>query len=266
MKAFYLISILAVSLFIKAADIPFPIVSSKRAVSTPWTYYATGFPTDSDYVKRTGAYTGVADGTNLTFNLWFKVNAGEATVRSIFRCANDRWAIYLFTDNTIRFFTMTSGATDVISYTSAATFLPGSTWHHIIVSTSSRDTAKRHVYIDGSSDAGTWNSYNNAVADYDGSGDSGFGNVEVGGSASRCSVSEFIWDTVNYVDVSDSAVRLRVRTAGGKPENPGSDGSLFTGSTPLIYLHGPAASINVNSGSGGNLTIIGTPVDDPAIP
>lgn len=64
-------------------------------------------------------------------------------------------------------------------------------------------------------------------------------------------IAEPWMDTV-YRDLSSSANRRNFITAGGAPED------LDGFATPHLYLHNPAASFGTNSGSGGNLTAVGT--------
>ena len=44
----------------------------------------------------------------------------------------------------------------------------------------------------------------------------------------------------------------------GRPVSLGSDGSKPTGTAPPIYLKGPASTWGVNSGTGGNFTVVGS--------
>jgi len=46
-----------------------------------------------------------------------------------------------------------------------------------------------------------------------------------------------------------------------RPADLGSNGSTPTGTQPLIYFNGDAASAGTNAGSGGNFTINGSPTD-----
>lgn len=82
------------------------------------------------------------------------------------------------------------------------------------------------------------------------------------------SVSE-LYIANGYTDLSIISNRRRFITASKRPAFLGTNGSLPTGSPPLIYLKGSGTGFNVNSGTLGNFTTSGTlttPTTTPSSP
>lgn len=75
-------------------------------------------------------------------------------------------------------------------------------------------------------------------------------------------LAEFYLNDDVYMDLSVEANRRKFISSNGKPVSLGSDGSLPTGSSPLIYFHlddgESAANFATNRGTGGNFSITGT--------
>jgi hypothetical protein len=75
-------------------------------------------------------------------------------------------------------------------------------------------------------------------------------------------LAEFWLAPGTYLDLTTAANIALFRGADGKPVDLGADGSLPTGSAPLIYLScrpGDAASaFATNRGTGGDFTITGS--------
>lgn len=78
-------------------------------------------------------------------------------------------------------------------------------------------------------------------------------------------MSELYIAPAQTLDITNSANREKF-TSGGRPAFLGENGSLPTGTAPLIYLPNKAATVNVNAGTGGNFVISGSPVDASTSP
>lgn len=82
-------------------------------------------------------------------------------------------------------------------------------------------------------------------------------------------ISEVLLEDNFYMDLTIQANRRKFRTASGRPAFLGADGSLISGSQPIVYLKGTGAAMNVNSGSAGNFTVVGdltNPTTTPSNP
>jgi hypothetical protein len=69
--------------------------------------------------------------------------------------------------------------------------------------------------------------------------------------------SDLYLDVSRAVDLSDPAIVAKI-ISNGKPVDQGADGSLLTGSRPLIYLSGDSTTYMNNKGSAGNFAVEGT--------
>ena len=67
-------------------------------------------------------------------------------------------------------------------------------------------------------------------------------------------VAEYYFNTMDYLDFTVAGNRALFRTAEGKPAFLGTNGELPTGTSPLIYFNGDAATYNAghNLGTGGD--------------
>lgn len=67
-----------------------------------------------------------------------------------------------------------------------------------------------------------------------------------------------------YLDFTVTANRRKFFDANGRPVNKGNNGSIPTGSQPLIYLSGNKSNFHKNKGYGGDFTVIGALDDAPS--
>lgn len=70
-------------------------------------------------------------------------------------------------------------------------------------------------------------------------------------------ICEFWFSESQYVDFTEPAIRALFESTGGHPGSLGIDGSLPTGSSPILYLRSPYSSFGTNSGTGGSFTFTG---------
>lgn len=144
-------------------------------------------------------------------------------------------------------------------------------WHEIMFSCDLSDTGKRFLYVNGEQpDNITWTTYSNDSIDWTVDDVNVASNLAEGSLMNGCLAELMVDDS--YIDLSVQANREKFRFH-GKPVDPGTDGATAIGVQPLIYLSirsgGAAADFATNRGTGGNFTIIGTPVlssDKPTDP
>lgn len=89
-------------------------------------------------------------------------------------------------------------------------------------------------------------------------GDVGIGGDWAGGGLSAFDVADLYINLDASLDLTNSANRRKFISAGGSPVNLGSDGSIPTGTAPVMYFSGPVGSWHINKGSGGGFTSHGT--------
>jgi hypothetical protein len=139
------------------------------------------------------------------------------------------------------------------------TFTASATWHHVISSWNLASVGARHIYVDGVSDVAQ-TTFVDANIDYT------LADWSIGGDADGTDkmngVLAEVWFNPTYLDITDSANRLKFRTSIGKPANLGADGSTPLGSQPLVYQRIAAGAavttFATNLGTGGNFSITGT--------
>lgn len=173
------------------------------------------------------------------------------------------------TSQKVNVFFATSGASDAILLTANTTFGFSDTWKHVLCSwdvNAAAGARTTHMYVNDvdvkvlSLDVGSAFSVNmQTITDR-------FYLGATGSSQIDHELSEFFIHQGTCMDLSVVANRRKFISATKRPVFLGSDGSRPFGSQPLIYLKGSGTGFNVNSGSGGNFTTVGTPTTPTTTP
>lgn len=145
----------------------------------------------------------------------------------------------------------------------AGTELSVDTWHHILASWDLvNDTLL--VYLD---DVDIWsaaalNSTSNTAIGYQRANEEIqiAGGDLIGAPWTDC-ISQFYFNPLEFLDFTLTANRRKFISATGGSVVLGADGSLPTGSAPLVYLDNLAATWTQNRGTGGNFTEFGDLAD-----
>ena len=129
-------------------------------------------------------------------------------------------------------------------------------WNHFLCS-GNLATSTFHMYANGVNVLDTGATYVvNSDIDF-----TGLFHVGRIGSASTAFYGEMaeLWIDDSFIDFSSSTNREKFRSSGGTAVDVGSDGSIPTGSSPLVYLHLDSGETGnnfaLNAGTGGNLTV-----------
>jgi len=209
----------------------------------------------STYLRKASDFTGAADSKLILLSFWFRKTT---TATGVIYEGDSGFRIDLDTNRRVNFSAPNSAGTNILiaSTTSTAQFNLN-TWNHIAVSVDMSDTAKRHVYINGSAPTMTWTTYTNAAMNLTCSTHTVAANSSLGEKYTGA-LSEVYINFGAYLDLSVSANLQKFRTAGGKPAVLGSNGSVPTSSQPILYLSGTATSFATNKGTGGGMTTTGT--------
>ncbi len=227
--------------------------------SSPATYYphAIGdFGGTSDYLTRGAGLTGAADGKLGLFSHWFRVDGGSATR-------------YFFINNTLRFYYYLTGAgrftirgknssnNIILNHVTTTTYMPGASWYHLLASFD-LGNSKSYIYVDDVSRGDTPITLTDDSVDYT-STDWGVAASTGGSSPFNGALSE-VYFTNEYLDISVTANRRLFIDAAGDPVPLGADGSLPTGTAPIVYMRERVSNAGINSGTGGDFTINGAPL------
>lgn len=199
--------------------------------------------------------SGLADSKLLTFSMWFKrVNSGAFYFCSM----TQHGARFIFSGagDVLEFKCFNAAGTNILQLKNSGTNT--TSWHHVAISVDMADTAKRHLYYDGSADMSvvTWT---NDTIDFT---DNYYTVGSTSANASRYSgdFAEFFFAPGQYIDLS-VAGNLAKFISAGRPVDLGSNGSTPLGVQPNTYLSvrqgGSASDFMTNRGSGGSYSIMG---------
>lgn len=217
------------------------------------------FDGSNDYLTRGADYTGNANGKTGIISFWVKKNADAE--HYVFQNDGNYVDLRLKTDGTVQIqLVPLSGSGTVLNMsTSAGAVTNDGNWHHILMSWSI-GSSLGHLYIDDVN-AKASDTYTNNDVDYTRSQHS-FGATTTGTSKLSADVAAVYMNLAAYLDFSVTANRRKFVSANGYPVNLGADGSLPTGTAPILFLHladGAAVStFATNKGSGGGMTLTGT--------
>jgi hypothetical protein len=239
---------------ITPASVFYPVGACNFAVSTD---YLSVSPITS--ASSTGTCSFWLNATNIT-------DASEQNIYS-YSSGSALFAAVLEGSSNIGFklFGAVSGQVQITSNSGSLTT---NAWHHVMASWNTNFGAGSRIlnlYVDGV------NSLN--IATDNGSAFSTWGVSSVaeltGGLHFHAISLAELYISNQFLDLSTLANQRKFITASKRPAFLGANGSLPTGTQPLIYLKGSGAGFNVNSGSGGNFTTTGTlttPTTTPSQP
>lgn len=226
-----------------------------------FTYYSAIFDGTNDWLSRGANVTGMANGKTGLLSFWIKLGSGtDDTNQYVMTNTFGAFGFMVLRrafDNSIRIIGCNSGFTEIITLTSNAESVNESSgWVHVLASWDLGTAGRRHLYINGSAQTNVGAFTDDTIVYVVGN------NFYVGSNESQSSklngILSEVYFTTEWLDITDSANRLKFRTAGGLPENLGADGSTPTGTAPLLYFHDEVTGWEVNKGSGGGFTENGT--------
>ena len=226
---------------------------------------ATDFDGTNDVITR-GALTGVSNTSKFIFSCWVRLDGGNATQMDLADSdADAAWFITRTGGDKFRFsFQDPTRMFLRIEATGKTTLTSSATWHHLLVSWDLTSAETFHFYLDDADEKNGSETVSVGTVLYEGTGTPAYG---IGGGSNPTSesfngcISEFYFNTDEFLDFSDEDNRRKFRSSGGKPVELGSDGSDPTGNSPLIYLPNAFGSFETNAGTGGNFTVTGALAD-----
>lgn len=215
----------------------------------------------STYLYRNSDLSGNADSDSFIVSYWAKVGALGGSGEYVYcgGSTSNEQRVILDPDgvtpnrNNANITLQNSGSSEV--FQANAGLFTENTWHHILASGDASD-GYGQLYVD---DGLVANFTINA-----GAVDFTQPNHRIGwdiGEVSARLTGELADIYINfgeYLDLSVTANRRKFIADSGKPVALGSDGSRPTGSQPIIFLSGSAATFAANKGSGGSFSVSGT--------
>jgi len=224
----------------------------------PYTASATNFDGTNDYIRRAGALTSVTDTDKGILSFWVDLNnADSVLIRFLTAAIAGRGIDVQRSAANALGFSGTNAAGDFYFAESIAGLIASGGWRHILFAW---DTSVAgdivQGYLDDLAKFSTSPLFRNGDVDYTQT-DWGIGATTAGASKLNGCLSEFYFNTDEYLDISVEANRRLFITAAGKPVDLGADGSTPTGNQPAIYLPNPFGTFEGNAGYGGDFSVTG---------
>lgn len=219
------------------------------------------FDGTNDYMLRGAGLTGLSDGKTGILSFWYRIDGGDGTGRAILQnnqATSTGTRIVHIGTNVINIIGVNSAGSQIMQLnTSAKT--ASATWLHVLASWDV-STGSLNLYVNDVSDSVTPSSSDDTI-DYTYTNWS-IGATVTGTSKQNGCLAEFYFAPNQYLDFSITDNRRKFISADGKPVNLGIDGSLPTGTAPIVFFHlDPAeapADFATNRGTGGSFSITGT--------
>ena len=216
---------------------------------------AVDFDGSNDNLLRGSDLTGNADGKQGTYSVWIRLDGGNGVLQHssnntggklrLKRIASDIWEINL----------KNSGGSFIMTLKTATTYTSSATWLHLLLAWD-LSVPEAHFFVKDANDEVGGSSENDDTIDYTVADYSVGSTTSEGGRLNGC-MAELYINTAEFIDITVQANRRKFIDASGKPVSLGSDGSLPTGTAPVVYLNGDSTNFETNQGTGGNFTVTG---------
>ena len=222
------------------------------------------FDGTNDYMLRGADLTSIANSKTGIVSVWVRLDGGDGTQLAIMDNAASLVTprFYVVRNASNKFEVVGRSTIDSLALwrLTVNTYTASSTWRHVLCSWD-LSTGSKHLYVNDVSDDAVISTVNIDI-------DYGLGNFGVGATPYDNSqkfngcIAELYFAPGQYLDFSAVANRRKFISSGGRPVHLGSDGSLPTGTAPILYQRlsdGEAvANFATNRGTGGNLSITGS--------
>ena len=217
--------------------------------SAAYVAVAADYDGTTRFALRGADLTGNADSKVLLLSVWFRVDAGDGTVRRLFSSTGTTYNLQLTTANKLRLRLENSAGTPLLIHDTDTVFAASAAWHNVVWAVDLADTSSL-LAVDGAIEAGsitagpTDDTIDYTVADHSFAASAG------GVTLFDGCISEAYLNNVATLDISDPNLLALFISAAGKPQDLGPVGNFPTGAQPIIYFNTADASSNL--GSGGN--------------
>jgi hypothetical protein len=221
------------------------------------------FDGTNDYMLRGAGLTGAADSKSGILSLWARFDGGDGSqLNFMSQTVANAVLVARAASGAIAIQGTNSVPTIILSIGTTGTgYVEGATWYHILSSWDLATPGSGRMYINDVSDYAE-TTYTDGTINYAGPDNFAVGATTAGAQKFNGCLAELYFAPGQYLDFDTAANRRKFISAAGKPIYLGVDGSLPTGTAPIIYLHtGISAAITTfatNRGTGGNFSITGT--------
>lgn len=222
-----------------------------------------------DYMSRS-ALTGATNNDTGTISVWARFN-GTGVDNPIFLIRtgdgfNTIWLHRLSNDHVRCEMWRNTSSPFTLGWVDSDNACATATWIHILVSFDiSAGAGSLHLYIDDvDADAAPFKDQNGNVV-WDGTTVYVGKNISGGAETLDGDIAD-LWVNNTYMNLDTESNRRKFISASGRPVPLGANGELPTGSSPLVFLRGPASGFATNLGTGGNFTVTGGLSDSTSHP
>lgn len=216
----------------------------------------------ADYLERTTAPTGIADGKAFTISYAIRPDTtGENYVFSIASSTTNRFYV-AGNGGKIQVSAWNSAGTRILlAETTQVQYVVGRN-NSVVISIDLSSTANRAITVNGAAVTVTWATYTNDTIDFNVATSPVY---RVGCDSSTTFFNGklgAVWFNTSYIDLSVASNLAKFVTGTGidaKPVDLGATGELPTGTSPLIYLPMYGNNAGKNYGTGGDFTAVSGP-------
>lgn len=218
-----------------------------------------------NYLSRGADLSGIADGKQLTCSAWiYRLSATPPAHYIASQRASGAYQGITIDIPTPNYAFRARGAnasnTEVEQFVTSAA-APLGEWVNFMFSFDLSSASKIHSYVAGVDQSEAFAVRSDENIDFTRGRFNIGGLPDDPGARLKARMAE-LWLHPTYIDLSVAANRLKFRSAAGKPAPMGANGSLVTGSAPLLYLRDYLDFKNGrNRGTGGDFTVNGTIMD-----
>lgn len=213
----------------------------------------------ADYLSRTTAPVGIADGKQFTFSCVVNKD-GSSSIFFINSSTTVRF--YVYASTSIQVFGYNSSGVKILQAEILDSVLPVALGRNytIAISMDLSDVNKRHIFVNGQTYSTVWTTYTNGSINFNPATPV----FRVGANAASTPTDFFngrlgnLFFHTSYIDLSVPANLAKFVTGTGidaKPVDLGSNGELPFGTAPLIYLPMYGNNAGKNYGTGGDFTV-----------
>lgn len=224
---------------------------------------AVQFDGTNDALNRDADLTGSVDNDTLLMSFWLDLRGGDGATLAVFGATSGRFIVRRLGTNIMRFGFKTAADVDVWAFSTVATYLAAGGWNHFLIAIDA-SASERLIYVNDAVESITAETLNAGdldwtVADWAVGSAGGLSSPMNGDMADVYATNEFL-------DIGVEANRRKFIDGIGKPVDLGSDGSIPTGTAPLMFFSGPTDTWHTNDGSGEGFTETGALTDGASSP
>ena len=217
---------------------------------------ATDFNGVSNDYGRASDLDGNADSKVGIMSFWVRLNGNDGVTRYIYTNKNNQFGLIFTASNSFQIFGHNVATTTILDkQTTGIAFTTSTTWKHVLASWDLAATTLK-IYVDGVDVTAGAGTLTDDTIEYTRTEHS----IPAGSSGANPlngAISEFYFNTAEYIDFSDVANREKFINPAGRPVYLGPTCALPTGTAAILCF--PDGDASDNRGTGGDFVAYGAP-------